>query len=522
MLRDKVSSSSVCWIFVMLSIFTIPAFSSSVLSADSTYTQSGGIAALTNQTFISSVKNKSAVTVTNSGTLTLTNSTITTSGNTSSEDSSNFYGLNAAVLAKTASKITMTGCSITTSGTGANGVFSTGSGTEIILTNDTIVCTGTSGHGVDATIAGKLTLTDVIITTTKAHGAAYATDRGGGTINVTRGVATTSGQDSPAIYSTGTITLSGGVATATNSEAAVIEGKNYITLTGTALSGAKGTRDWGVMIYQSMSGDAEGDTGYFAMTGGSYTWPSTTGPAFYVTNGTGIITLTDVTVNNSSGTLLKAAAGSWGTSGSNEGIIKFTADGVSLTGSMICDAISSITATFKNSSSLTGAIDSAALSLDATSSWTVTATSYLTTFSDPDGISGTSVKNITGNGNYVYYNADLSGNSALGGLTYSLVNGGYLLPTGTVPQTDCCVTRVGDANGSGNDEPTIGDISSMIDAKFITGACSGVISCLAEADINQSGGSSPTCDDITVGDVSALIDYLFITGPDAGTLPDCF
>jgi len=84
----------------------------------------------------------------------------------------------------------------------------------------------------------------------------------------------------------------------------------------------------------------------------------------------------------------------------------------------------------------------------------------------------------------------------------------------------CCEGRVGDANGLGGDEPTIGDVSVMIDAKFITGVCEGTLDCLAEADINGSGGVDPTCDDITIGDISILIDYLFITGPTLG-LPDC-
>ena len=77
---------------------------------------------------------------------------------------------------------------------------------------------------------------------------------------------------------------------------------------------------------------------------------------------------------------------------------------------------------------------------------------------------------------------------------------------------NCCSDRVGDANGLGGDEPTIGDISTLIDAKFITGMCDGILNCLTEADINQSGGTGPTCDDITIGDISTLIDYLFITG----------
>ena len=89
-------------------------------------------------------------------------------------------------------------------------------------------------------------------------------------------------------------------------------------------------------------------------------------------------------------------------------------------------------------------------------------------------------------------------------------------------RTSCCLGRVGDANGSGDDTPTIGDISTMIDAKFITGSCDGKISCPAEADINQSGSSGASCDDVTIGDISMLIDYLFISGPESfGLLPDC-
>ena len=85
----------------------------------------------------------------------------------------------------------------------------------------------------------------------------------------------------------------------------------------------------------------------------------------------------------------------------------------------------------------------------------------------------------------------------------------------------CCRMRVGDANGSGEDMPTIGDISTIIDAKFIAGSCVGLITCFEEADINQSGGISPTCDDITIGDLSMLIDYLFIAGPESMDLPEC-
>jgi hypothetical protein len=96
-------------------------------------------------------------------------------------------------------------------------------------------------------------------------------------------------------------------------------------------------------------------------------------------------------------------------------------------------------------------------------------------------------------------------------------NSGFWQDFGSGGNTSCCTGRVGDANGSGDDLPTIGDISVMIDAKFITGVCisegaGANIRCLGEADANLSGGANPTCDDISIGDISMLIDCLFITG----------
>ncbi|MCD6249519.1 MAG: C10 family peptidase [candidate division Zixibacteria bacterium] len=114
----------------------------------------------------------------------------------------------------------------------------------------------------------------------------------------------------------------------------------------------------------------------------------------------------------------------------------------------------------------------------------------------------------------IAYLLDTDANSICG-LTTSLSP--FLL---AVESAGCCLDRVGDANGIGGDEPTIGDVSVMIDAKFITGTCEGILACMAEADVNQSGGSDPICGDITIGDISVLIDYLFITGVTLG-LPSC-
>jgi len=396
------------------------------------YTLKGETATETGKTYVATETDQSAVYVTDGGVLVMTGATIKTSGNTSSNDNSSFYGLNAAVLAANAGQITLSDSTIETSGSGANGAFATGNGSSVTLSNVTITATGGGGHGVMATNGGVMTLTDVDMTTAGKNSGAIATDRGGGTINVTGGIVTTTGQDSPGIYSTGDIRVSEATITASGAEAAVIEGANSIDLTNTTLTSSMADK-WGVMIYQSMSGDAEGTRGVFTMTGGTLAYTSASGPLFFVTNSTGVITLKGVNVTATSGTLVNAAGTDrWGQSGANGGTVLFTADQQALAGDLVADSISSIALTLQNGSALTGAINSAhtaqalSLTLDATSTWTVTADSYLTSLTDPAGISGTTITNIIGNGHTVYY--DPVACPALGGATYTLKGGGTLQP----------------------------------------------------------------------------------------------
>ncbi|MGE5411154.1 MAG: T9SS type A sorting domain-containing protein [Clostridiales bacterium] len=421
----------VYFFFVIISII----ISFSAIKAQS-YLQSGGNVTKTNQAYTASSTDESGVKVTNSGALTLSNSSIITSGNSSSLDNSSFQGLNAGVLATSGSTINLSDCTVNTTGTGANGVFSYGSGTTVNMTRLTIKCTAQGGHAIMATGGGTMTATDVDMTTAGANSGAIATDRGGGTITVTGGKVIASGQDSPGIYSTGNIIVTGADISATGAEAAVIEGANSITLNKTSLTSSKANK-WGVMIYQSMSGDAEGARGVFTTTDGTLSNTAATGPLFYITNTTAIITLNNTNVSAASGMLLKAAAGNWGTTGKNGGYANLTANKQKLSGDITVDALSAFTGELKDSSSLTGAINnsntasSVSLTLDATSKWILTANSNLSVLSDGSGISGSSVTNITGNGFNVYYDASLAANSALGGKTYSLVNGGSLMPKGT-------------------------------------------------------------------------------------------
>lgn len=397
----------------------------SALKTTAFYTQNGGNVIKANQNIITSKKDESGVKIADGGTFTLKDSIVTKSGDSSSTENSDFYGLNAGILAESAGKINLANCTINTNGTGANAVFATGAGSLITLSGVTIKTTADSSRGLDATFTGTVNAKNVNITTSGAHSAAIATDRGNGTIIVTGGTMTTSGEGSPGIYSTGDIQVTDANLTATGSEAAVIEGKNSITLTNTTLSGAKKR---GVMLYQSFSGDAEVGTSIFKMNSGSLT--AQEGPLFYVTNTQAIIELKGATLHANSGILLTASAGNWGTKGSNGGTVTLKANNQILDGNITCDTISSIEAILQNNSILTGSINgdntakSTKLTLDKTSIWNVTGDSYLTTLTDDD----LTLANIHDNGFTIYYESSAATNSWLGGKSYNLAGGGRLIP----------------------------------------------------------------------------------------------
>jgi hypothetical protein len=379
------------------------------------YSQNGGNVTKTSQNYTSSITDTSGVLVTNSGVFTLSNSTITTTGNSSSTNNSSQYGLNAGVYAKSNGKITMTDCSVSTTGSGANGLFATGSGSIITMTNGTIKATGGNAHGIDVTYTGTITLTNVNSSTTGGSSSDIATDFGGGTVTVNGGTHTCSGSKSAGIYSTGLITVNDAAVTSTGDNGSVIDADGIIVINNTKLTGSKN----GLKIHNTVGQMTL--IANFTINGGSMT--ANGGDGFYISTAKGIVNIKNsAVITTSTGNIVNALTSA---------NLTFTVDGTKLTGNLIADSSSTLTASFKNNSSLSGIINSAALTLDATSSWNVTGTSYLSTFSDASGISGTSITNITGNGYNVYYNSNLSGNSSLGGKTYSLLKGGVLTPKTT-------------------------------------------------------------------------------------------
>jgi hypothetical protein len=378
--------------------------SDSTTSSSSTYYyQSGSTVTQTGKTYYSTISDTGGVEVTNAGTYALSDARIWSSGSTTSTDSSSFYGLNACVLATGGATITLSNDSISTSGISGNGVYSYGSST-VTLSTDTINCTGSGGHGIYAAGGGVLKATDVIAATTGSSASVIATDRGGGTITVSGGSYTSGGSNSADVYSTGTITVTGATLTATGAEAVVVEGANNATLTNCT---TKVTYDkWGALVYQSTSGDASGTVGTLTITGGSYTYTGTSGGLFYNTNDSAYIYLNDVTIANSCDTLLRSMEGGWGQSStaSSGGNTRLTCDDQTISGLIYIDGSSEATLKLTDGSAFSGSINPgdvakvAAVVIDASSTWTLTGNTYLTSLTDAT----TSYSNITANGYKLY------------------------------------------------------------------------------------------------------------------------
>lgn len=376
------------------------------------------------QNFSADTADQNTILLKNGASLNMNLAALTKSGDTTSDDGSNFNGQNAVFLASDSTAL-LRNTSLTSSAEGANAVFATGDKSKIIAEHLKIHTTANSSRGLDATYNGTIIASDVDIKTEGAHCAAVATDRGEGNVTVSNSKFATSGEGSPCIYSTGNISINESQGNAAGSEIAVIEGKNSIMLDQADLTGAK---KHGIMLYQSFSGDAAEGTAVFRAKDSRLTTTSS-GPMFYVTNTNARAVIEHSSLNFTSGILIQAASDHWGNSGSNGGHLTFTAVNQELKGNIIADNISSVDLSLTQKSTLTGAINqdqqaqNAALHLTKASAWDVSADSYLTEFSDEDQ----TLQNITSNGHTVYYQNNEK-NAWLSGKTYDLAGGGKLAP----------------------------------------------------------------------------------------------
>lgn len=360
------------------------------------------------QSYSSTNDSENALLVTG-GTSTISNPTITKSGD-SDGDNSDFYGTNAAVLVKEGT-LNIDGGTVTTDGSHANGVFAYSNGT-INISNTDIKTTSNNSGAIMVTGGGTLTAKNVTAETEGNSSAPIRSDRGGGILTVNGGKYTSHGTGSPVIYSTADITVNDATLTSTASEGVVIEGKNSVTLnkanlevTNNKLNGNSETYK-SIFIYQSMSGDAEVGTSSFTAKDSKIV--NNKGDIIFVTNTNTIIELenNEIINNDKSGNFLNIAAAKWGTSGSNGGAVTLNAKNQKISGNIVVDDISTLDFSLKNGSTYSGTINNKNtaktinISLDSSSSITLTGDSYITSLDNADSTNS----NINFNGYTLYVN----------------------------------------------------------------------------------------------------------------------
>ena len=379
----------------------------------------------TGESYVSNASDENALLIRTGDTVSVIDASVTKTGDSDGGDSCSFYGLNAAVLVMGGTEALISGGTVETSASGANGVFcyggnggrngADGDGTTLYISGTTITTTGDGSGGIMTTGGGVTYAEDLTVTTSGRSSAAIRTDRGGGTVTANGGTYTTSGLGSPAIYSTADVTVRNAVLTSNLSEGVCIEGKNSITLENCSLT-ADNTQCNGnatfldtIMIYQSMSGDADSGTSAFTMTGGSLTGLS--GHLFHVTNTHAVITLDQVELTNEgSDILLSVCDDGWNGA---DNIAEVYASRQALSGTLLVGDNSALNLSLSDGSvfegSISGEITNAkgeqvsstvgtvSVTLDETSTWILTADTWISSFSG-------NAENVISNGHTLYVN----------------------------------------------------------------------------------------------------------------------
>lgn len=318
---------------------------------------------------------------------------------------------------------------------GLNAVFAYGKNTSVEVSNVKISTKQNGSRGLYAAFGGKINARNVEISTLGEHCAAFATDMGGGTVSVSKGKVQTFGKGSPVLYCTGTINAKNLSGKAAASEIAVIEGKNSLLIENSDLTGGAGLDDEipaGIMIYQSMSGDAETGTAFLTVKNSNLT-NMADGPFIYSTNTKGVVNLSNTKITNKSGILLLISGNDskrgWGRKGFNGAQIELNAENQNLEGEIQVDKISSLKLNLKDKSSFKGFVDgakngTASINISKKAKAEFTADSYFDKFNDSDE----TFKNIKSNGNTIFYNKNNDENAYLHGKTILLDDGGKIAP----------------------------------------------------------------------------------------------
>ncbi len=411
---------------------TIPA----AMRRNAVITVAGQGKALSKGTITPNKPDQSGVFAERGATVTLDGITITSTLDVSLADDAHETGLGAALILASQTAATVTGGAISTTGRGIDGIFAADPGSHLTLKGAVISTHAAEAYGVELAAGAVLDADATNITTTSDHAPAIAV-KPGSQARLSGGTLTTSGPSSPGLEMRGDVTAEGTVIKTGFSGGLEIDGEHTATLTRVGFDSG----DRGILLYQSALPTAQaGQVTAASAAAAPYDGPVATAmltmdggriaserEAFLVSNVRGHITLHSVDITSQSGIVVKAAAAKWGPLGRNGGYARVDAQRQILNGDLVTDILSSIRLDLKDGSHFSGKTTSNVdVSLDASSTWTLTGDTRVGQLIDADGISGDTVKNIVGNGHVLSYSQ--RDNPDLNGKTYQLSGGGTLVP----------------------------------------------------------------------------------------------
>jgi hypothetical protein len=389
-----------------------------------------GSSTIENRTFAADGIDGTCIYVNNGATLGLVNPRIQKTGASSSEANSQLYGLNSACLVRANSRLRLENPRLTTDAPSASGAFALGQAAQLTIHTGILETTSKSSPGVVVAAGATAEITELQVNTKGESSPGIMVSLGGGSLSIRGGKTSTSGTASPCYVSMGTLFADGNACAASAAGIAEVDGNSTIALRN--VTATVSAPENGILLYRSGRQQTLAGNSSFSAEGGTLSTLNNQAPLFYVTNTQAQVTLKDVKTEIASGTLLLASGNQeWGQVGANGGVISLSLVNTTVNGSITADRLSSVSLTLSSNSALTGAINQrrtarfVSLTMNATSSWTMTGNSYINRLI---GIttSGNTALGIIGNGFILYYDPIQS--PSFGGNTYSLAGGGSLTP----------------------------------------------------------------------------------------------
>ncbi|MDF9832027.1 outer membrane autotransporter protein [Ereboglobus sp. PH5-5] len=277
-----------------------------------------------------------------------------------------------AVYSAAGSSITITSGTLRTTGAGASALTSTGSGV-INASRVDISLTGSKSYGAYASNGGVINLADSAIATSGFYGLGVVADGGGAVVTATNVSIATTGASAHGVYlgnpGDSTVSLVNTAITTTGPNA---HGVDITPHTSGTVGARTVTIDGGSM---HTAGDII-NVGYIEVPKGSSASNANL-------ENQAVVTIKNIgsaaSLVAETGNILNVQTARTGTDGSVTNVpttVTLNVENSSLSGNIITDnAIADVSVLLKNATALTGKIDIANVDIDATSSWTITASS---------------------------------------------------------------------------------------------------------------------------------------------------